>query len=122
MKNCSDCGGCTSCGSCGGCGRSLALTEPELRLLRLFSQLPFLPAARKASDEVPVFLEEGDPAENSAALACLEKKGLIDIDYHCPLKGFDYTPWPRHLHGSAALTARGQEVLDTLSIQGAQPE
>jgi hypothetical protein len=123
MNNCSDCGGCTSCGSCGGCGRSLALTEPELRLLRLFSQLPFLPAARKASDEVPVFLEEGDPAENSAALACLEKKGLIDIDYHLPLSGFNYSAYTAYpLHGSMALTARGQEVLDTIDLQGIEEE
>ena len=115
MKNCNGC-----CGSCGSCGASLLLTQEEVSLLRRFGEIPFLPVARKASDMTPVCLE----GENlSDILACLEKKGLIDIDYHAPLKGFDYRAygaWP--LHGSMALTARGQEVLDTLDLQGADWE
>lgn len=119
MKNCDTCGGCSSCGGCSGCGSALELTDKELALLQVFAQCPFLPVARKAGDEVPVYLEWGDPAENALILQCLEKKDLIDIDYHLPLKGFDYdayTPYP--LHGSMALTARGQQVLELLEIQG----
>ena len=39
MGNCANCGGCSNCG---GCGASLTLTEAEISLLRLFSQIPFL--------------------------------------------------------------------------------
>ena len=44
MTGCTSCGGC-ACG-CGGCSSHvLLLTEPELRLLRQFAELAFLPAA-----------------------------------------------------------------------------
>ena len=52
-------------------------------------------------------------------LRSLESKGLVSLDYHLPLSNFDYSayaPWP--LHGSAALTAAGQEALDSLEVQG----
>ena len=119
MSPCEKCSG--NCGSCSGCGGSLVMTQEEISFLETFADLPFQPILRNPSQEWPLSPEDTGEAR-SQILACLEKKGLIDIDYHCPLKGFDYTPWPRHLHGSAALTARGQEVLDTLSIQGPQPE
>ena len=118
MGSCKNCGGCKSCGGCG----SLLLTREEIQMLEKFAQIPFLPVARRADDTVPVYLEEagGDPA---LVLACLEKKGLIDIDYHMPLTGFDYSAYARWpLHGSMALTDRGQEVLDTLQWQGAADE
>ena len=119
MPPCNNCSG--NCGNCTGCGSSLVMNREEISLLESFSDLPFQPILRNPSQEQPVSPE--DPSETrSQVLACLEKKGLIDIDFHCPLKGFDYTPWPRFLHGSAALTARGQDVLDALAIQGAQPE
>ena len=117
MSHCNHCSG--NCGSCGGCSASLVLTEAELTLLQGFAQLPFQSVVRKSGEELPVW-PEAPTQENALALACLEKKGLIDIDFHCPLKGFDYTPWPHHLQGSAALTARGQEILDTISLQGTQ--
>ena len=123
MSHCETCGGCGSCGSCGGCARSLVLTAKELDLLLCFAQFPFLPVARKAFDETPVYLESGDPAENAALIACLEKKGLIDIDYHQPLERFDYSAYAAYpLHGSMALTQRGQDVLDTIDLQGIDPE
>ena len=116
MEHCHTCG---SCHTCGGCGRSLVLTAPELELLRHFSQIPFLPVARKADGETPVYLEEGDPTQNGLILAVLEKKGLIDIDYHTPLDRFDYSAYAGYpLQGSMALTARGQQVLDTIELQG----
>ena len=119
MKNCDTCGGCNSCGGCSGCGGALELTEQELAFLRAFAQCPFLPVARKAGEEAPVYLEGGDPAENAPVLQCLEKKALIDIDYHMPLRGFDYTAYAAYpLHGSMALTLRGQQVLELLEVQG----
>ena len=41
------------------------------------------------------------------------------MDFALPLKGFDYAgyeAWP--IRGSMALTAAGQEALDSLDIQG----
>lgn len=115
----SNCGNCAGCASCGGCARSLVLTEKEIDFLLCFAQFPFQPVARKASDEIPVYLESGDPAENAAIIACLEKKGLIDIDYHLPLNGFDYAAYAAYpLRGSMALTLRGQETLETIDLQG----
>jgi len=116
MEHCDHCGGCEKCA---GCDRSLLLTEPELALLRCFAQLPFLPVARKSGDEEPVYLEDGDPLAAAPVIKCLEKKGLIDIDYHLPLQGFDYRAYSAYpLQGSMALTLRGQEVLDAVELQG----
>lgn len=123
MSNCNSCASCGSCG--GGCGgeRSLSLTQPEVDMLLSFAQTPFLPVARKASEETPIYLEEGDPILYSAVIICLEKKGLIDIDYHQPLSGFDYSAYAAYgLKGSMALTARGQDVLDTIDLQGVQTD
>lgn len=58
-------------------------------------------------------------AQTSAAILALQIKRLISVDFALPLKGFDYAgyePWP--IHGSMALTAAGQEALDSLDIQG----
>ena len=54
-------------------------------------------------------------------LICLEKKGLISIDFDMPLRGADMSAYGDcPIHGSIALTARGQEVLDVLDKQGAK--
>ena len=74
MHTCHSCGG--NCASCSGCANSLTLTQSELDMLRTFSQIPFLPVARKADDMTPVYLETDNP-DNSLILMCLEKKGLI---------------------------------------------
>lgn len=113
---CNACSG--NCGACRGCAGVLELTEAEVAFLRKLEQIPFLPVARKASDMEPVFLEDTEqtPQMYSLILQCLEKKGLIDIDYHMPLKGFDdsaYRAYP--LRGSMALTQRGQTVLELLN-------
>ncbi|MFQ6937875.1 MAG: hypothetical protein ACLRSV_05190 [Oscillospiraceae bacterium] len=56
MTDCTSCGGCA--GGCGGCrSHVLLLTEPELRLLRQFAELAFLPAACTRTDETPVYLD-----------------------------------------------------------------
>ena len=60
MSGCTGCGGCASgCGGCAsGCGgcpsHVLILTEAEIRLLRRFGELAFLPAACTRTNETPV--------------------------------------------------------------------
>ena len=119
MTDCTSCGGCA--GGCGGCrSHVLLLTEPELRLLRQFAELAFLPAACTRTDETPVYLDGSENrAQTSAAILALQIKRLISVDFALPLKGFDYAgyeAWP--IRGSMALTAAGQEALDSLNIQG----
>jgi len=115
----SKCGSC--CGNCGNCGGAMELADGEVKMLLRLGQIPFLPVARKMSDDIPVFLEDTEEtAENySLILQCLEKRGLISIDYDMPLAGFDdsaYAAYP--IRGSFALTARGQQVVELLEYQG----
>ena len=109
MSGCNGCGG--SCGTCGGCGggNALELSEGEIRMLKNLSQIPFLPVARKMGEDVPVYLEDTEytQEEYTLILQCLEKRGLIDIDYWAPLKGFDMSAYEAYpLKGSFGLTAR----------------
>ena len=113
------CGG--NCASCGGCARELVLSVQEIEMLNTLGQIPFLPVARKMGDLTPVYLEEENYTreEYSLILQCLEKKGLISLDYDKPMKGFDdgaYAAYP--IRGSMALTERGQIVLDMMDRQG----
>lgn len=90
-------------------------------MLETFAQCPFLPVARKASELQPVYLEEQtySPEEYSLILQCLERKGLITIDYDKPLAGADMSRYEAYpVHGSMALTGRGQQVLELLDTQG----
>ena len=118
----SGCGGCCgNCGSCGNSGGCMELTVGEIEMLRTLAQIPFLPVARKLGDDTPVYLEDGEKTqeEYSLILQCLEKRGLISIDYDKPLKSFNdaaYASFP--VRGSFALTLRGQQVLDLLELQG----
>ena len=122
MGSCGNCSGsCAGCGGCNGCGGTMELTGGEISMLLTLGQIPFLPVARKMGDDVPVYLEEQERSaeEYSLILQCLEKRGLISIDYDKPLKGFDdsaYAPYP--IRGSFALTARGQRVVELLEMQG----
>ena len=112
-----------NCGSCSGCGRELTLTEPEMDLLRELGQFAFLPVAREMGDGTPVYLESGEKETMCLVLQCLEKKGLISLDFDKPLSGFDdgaYAAYP--IRGSIALTQRGQQVLELLEYQGYHPE
>ena len=118
---CEKCGG--NCASCGGCAGSLELTQGELDMLENLGQFSFLPVARKASDMIPIYLEDTaySREDYSLILQCLEKKGLIRIDYDKSLTGADmsaYTGYP--VHGSFALTERGYTVLELLERQGIQ--
>ena len=99
----------------------LELTQPELDLLGALAQYAFLPIARKADDMVPVYLEESaySVEECSLILQVLERKNLVSLDYDRPLRNYDgakYDAYP--VKGSAALTARGQRVVEMLDISG----
>ena len=111
-----------NCASCSGCARELELTGAELDFLKTLGQVAFLPVARNMGDLNPVFPE--NPGEDfSLLLQCLEKKGLISLDYSAPLKGFDDTAYRAYpIRGSMALTERGQKVLELMEYQGIQPE
>ena len=122
MSGCGNCSGsCGGCSGCTGCGGAMELSRGEIEMLLTLGQIPFLPVARKMGEDVPVYLEDDRyPAEEySLILQCLEKRGLISIDYTQPLKGFDdsaYAAYP--IRGSFALTQRGQRVLELLEWQG----
>lgn len=119
MGDCKNCTG-SCCESCGGCGGTLELSQGELDLLRSLGQYSFLPVARKADDMTPVYREESaySEAEYSLFIQLLEKKNLIYLDY-TPLKGAKMGLYPEYpVHGSMALTQRGQQVLDLLETQG----
>ena len=114
----SGCGNC--CGNCGGCGE-LILAPGEIEMLKKLCQIPFLPVARRADSVEPMYFEDSDyPAgEYSLILQCLEKRGLISIDFDKPLKRSykdAYAPYP--IRGSVALTAKGLDILDVLETQG----
>ena len=119
MGNCGNCSGsCEKCGTCGGCANTLTLTEEEIRFLQELGQYSFLPVARKADDMTPVYLETGEKEQMSLVIQCLEKKMLIDITYD-PLPGADMSAYKGYpVHGSIALTQRGQQVLELLEVQG----
>lgn len=124
MSNCNNCSGCSGgCSGCSGCGGAMELTEGEIKILLDLGQIPFLPVARKMGEDVPVYLEDSEypPEEYSLILQCLEKRGLISIDYDKPLKGTyknAYAAYP--IRGSFALTLRGQQVVELLELQGIQ--
>ena len=118
------CSGCKSdnC-SCSSCGHAseLVMTAPEIEFIKELAQTPFLPVARTMGDLTPIYLEKGEDKreEMSLVLQCMEKKGLISLDYSMPLKGFDdsaYRSFP--IRGSMALTERGQKVLELMELQG----
>lgn len=112
-----------NCTGCTGCNKTLELTQPEIDILYTLGQIPFLPVARKTNDPTPIYLEDAaqTPKQYSLVLQVLEKKNLISLDYDHPLPGADMTAYAAYpIHGSIALTARGQAVLEKLEIEGIQ--
>ena len=107
-----------NCAACSGCARELELTRGELDFLKTLGEVAFLPVARNMGDLNPVYPE--NPGEEfSLLLQCLEKKGLISLDYHLPLKGYTHPGYDRFpIRGSMALTQRGQLVLELVDYQG----
>lgn len=122
MSGCENCSGsCVGCSGCSGCGGAMELSRGEVDMILELGQIPFLPVARKMEEDIPVYLEDDryTPEEYSLILQCLEKRGLISIDYAQPLKRFDdsaYAVYP--IRGSFGLTQRGQRVLELLEWQG----
>ena len=119
MSGCNGC--CGNCGSCGAAGGCMELTMGEIEMLQTLAQIPFLPVARKLGEDIPVYLEDAEKTqeEYSLILQCLEKRGLISIDYDKPLKStyaVAYDAYP--IRGSFALTERGQQVVELLELQG----
>ncbi len=112
MSGCKNC-----CGNCGGCG-DMVLSEIEIELLHTLGQLAFLPLGQNANGE-PLYLEEQahSAEEYTNALLCLEKRALVSLDYNAELKNQDYSRYGR-VHGSFALTERGQNIVELLDIQG----
>ena len=99
------------------------LTRKEIDFLNVLGQYAFLPVARTMGDLTPVYLEDGQQEEMSLLLQCLEKKGLISLDYDKPLAGFDETAYAAYpIRGSMALTERGQKVLELMEYQGIEME
>lgn len=114
MGNCESCGGCSGCGGGCGCSPELELTEEEIDFLRRLGECAFLPVIRK--EDAPVFPEE--PGKE-LVLQCLEKRGLISLDFDKPLKGYHSAEYDAcGVRGSMALTKRGQDVLELMEYQG----
>ena len=122
MSGCTgNCGSC--CGKCGGCGSTRVLAAEEIAMLQQLGQIPFLPVARRADSMTPIYLEEGDlsPEQYSKVLQCLEKRGLISIDYDRPLKDGYRSAYDKYpIKGSVTMTAGGHQVLEIIEIQGVQ--
>lgn len=116
------CGKCSgNCSACSGCAGSLEMHPWELDMLQTLGQYSFLPVARKADDMTPVYLEEQEHTqeEYSRILQCLEKKGLINIDYHTPLLRANMSAYKGYpVHGCISLTERGYNALDQIETNG----
>lgn len=109
---------CAACPDAGGCG-VLFLTEDELSVLRRFAETPFLPLVREAGGLPLCPVLEAEPRRLAAVLRNLESKGLISLDDRFPLSNYDYGSCTLgSVHGSMALTASGQDVLEALEVQG----
>lgn len=116
MANCDHCSG-----GCNGCARELTLTPEELTMLEKLAQIPFLPISRRIDDPAPIYTEDTalSQEEYTLVLQLLEKKGLITLDFDRPLINYTgSTAFP--IHGSMALTARGQSVIDLIELQGVE--
>lgn len=119
----SDNNGCCSgsWGSCSGCeANELILTKKELELLERFGEIPFYPIVRNLrTDTTEILDNELCGQEYAAALASLEFRGLVTIDNRIPLSGCSYSGYGiEYDHGSAALTAVGQRMVEQLELFG----
>lgn len=117
--NCENCQACNQGTGCSGCQRNPALNPLESALLDVFSVTPFLPVAidRQSGRMLPTD-PELEPNAAGLALRMLQRCGLVRVDADLPLPNADYSGYEGWTHGSAALTARGQEFLDSMEYQG----
>lgn len=118
------CGGNCSSRACSGCG-AVQLTRAECDLLLTFAELPFQPVVSRDGAGRPVlaYADEaaGERSEEISpdVITGLADKFLIQVDYDIPLGNYDYRGFEDYpYHGSMALTYRGQQVVDELSISG----
>lgn len=103
--------------SCPKHNNDISLTKEELALLEVFREEPFLPVARRSSSPAPSLCLDG--ADLSETLMWLQLKGLVDVDFSSPLTNYEYSEYPvGSIRGSASLSLRGQEALDTIDILG----
>ena len=117
--NCENCQACNQGTDCSGCQRNPALNPLESALLDVFSVTPFLPVAiDRQSGRMLLMGPELEPNAASLALRMLQRRGLVRVDADLPLPNADYSGYEGWTHGSAALTARGQEFLDSMEYQG----
>ncbi|MBR0063775.1 MAG: hypothetical protein IJP67_06380 [Oscillospiraceae bacterium] len=99
--------------------REISLTEREMILLDAFRTEPFLPLVRRINLDTPYLILAGK--DYSDEIMWLQLKGLVNIELSAPVNGGDYSAYPESaVRGSASLTLRGQEALDSLDIMGAQ--
>lgn len=101
----------------GRCG-DIYLTDKALELLELLGQRAFLPLGER--DGKPIYISDAGEEFVSSPTA-LKLSGLVTLDLDIPLKGFDYAAYSDCTRlGSMALTALGQEALESLSIRGVE--
>ena len=117
--NCENFQGCNHCENCGGCWQSAALNPLEFEMLNVFSVTPFVPVAiDRQSGRMLLTDLELEPNAAGLALRMLQRRGLVRVDADLPLPNADYSGYEDWTRGSAALTARGQELLDDMEHQG----
>ena len=113
---------CTGIGqSCAGCAGPIPLTPEERDFLLMFAATPFLPVGEEQGSGRPVYLaDDGSSVEKtSEIITALAQKQLLQIDYDMPLLNYDYGAYQDlAAHGSMALTALGQQVIDDLEMWG----
>ena len=103
--------------SCRGCG-DIYLSKPALELLTLLGSFAFLPVGERDGKAVHIS-DSGEEHINS--LKALILNGLVSLDWTRPLEGCDYSAYSGFDRlGSIALTARGQDALDTLDVLGVE--
>ena len=106
--NCAGCPG-GGCSGCAGKGGAITLHPAEIDILRELAVCPFLPVGLNSRTGEPFCLEFPD----------MEKRGFIRIDYDSPLAGGAYEGYEVCFRrGSLALTAKGQDVIERLAVQG----
>ncbi|MBO7670437.1 MAG: hypothetical protein J6S60_07585 [Oscillospiraceae bacterium] len=119
QRSCENCQACNRGTGCSGCQQNSALNPLESALLDVFSATPFLPVAIDRQSGQALLLDpELEPAAASLALRLLQRRGYVQVSTDLPLPNASYRGYEDWKHGSAALTARGQEALDAMEYGG----
>ena len=121
--SCKNCQTCNRSTGCSGCQQNTALNPLESELLDVFSVTPFMPVAiDRQSGEMRLLDPELEPNAASLALRLLQRKGYVQVSTDLPLLNASYCGYEDWKHGSAALTARGQEAIDAMEYGGQRQE